>query len=114
VCDCVPTLRADNFYVSSGTLIGCAATVATVVAPLPQLIKTAVTRDVRGFASLSVLASCLCAGLWLIYGVIRHDAAIITCDAMVLVLQLPLLVMIASHRARTLTERPEFGIRDVA
>jgi MtN3 and saliva related transmembrane protein len=111
--------------VSSVTLIGCAATVATVIAPLPQLVKTALTRDVRGFASLSVFASCLCAGLWLIYGVIRHDAAIVTCDAMVLILQLPLLGMIAVSRSRTLhgtrsrrsrsvSERAEFGIRDVA
>jgi uncharacterized protein with PQ loop repeat len=99
---------------SSVTIVGCAATIATVIAPLPQLIKTALTRDVRGFASLSVFASCLCAGLWLIYGVIRRDSAIITCDAMVLVLQLPLLVMIATHRARSLTERTEFGVRDVA
>jgi uncharacterized protein with PQ loop repeat len=100
--------------VSSVTIIGCAATAATVIAPLPQLIKTALTRDVRGFASLSVFASCLCAALWLIYGVIRHDAAIITCDAMVLVLQLPLLLMVAASRRRSLAERAEFRIRDAA
>jgi MtN3 and saliva related transmembrane protein len=100
--------------VSSVTIVGCAATVATVIAPLPQLIKTALTRDVRGFATLSVFASCLCAGLWLIYGVIRDDAAIITCDAMVLALQLPLFVMIAASRRRSLTKRAEFRIRDVA
>jgi MtN3 and saliva related transmembrane protein len=99
---------------STVTIVGCAATVATVIAPLPQLIKTALTRDVRGFASLSVFASCLCAGLWLIYGVIRHDAAIVTCDAMVLVLQLPLLAIIAASKRRSLAQRAEFRIRDSA
>jgi MtN3 and saliva related transmembrane protein len=74
-------------------LLGYLAAFLTTIAFLPQAVLTLRTRDTR---SLSLgMYSLFTSGVffWLLYGVHRHDNAIIIANALTLLIALPILVI---------------------
>lgn len=79
------------------TLVGIAAGILTTGAWLPQVIKTIRTRSAHDFSWGYLAAFSLGVALWALYGVLRHDIAVIVANVAALVL----VALIAIVKARS-------------
>lgn len=89
---------ADNFEVQ---LIGIAAAIASTVSFAPQAWKIIKTRDVTGLSTPMYLITVSAFALWLGYGWLKSDWALIMTNALCLALSGFIFVMIslpAKHR----------------
>jgi len=68
------------------TLIGIAAGILTTGAWLPQVIKTIRTRSAHDFSWGYLAAFSMGVALWALYGLLKHDIAIIAANVAALVL----------------------------
>ncbi len=68
------------------TALGLSAAALTTAAFLPQVIKTWRTRQTRDISLAMFLVLCTGIVLWLIYGVLRDDLALVVGNAITLVL----------------------------
>lgn len=65
------------------TLIGLAAAILTTVAFLPQFIKTWKTKSTKDISLGMYVIFCVGIVLWLIYGILRKDVAVIAAQILV-------------------------------
>jgi len=68
------------------TLIGLAAAFCTTIAFLPQVIRTWRTRSTKDISLTMFLVFTTGIFLWLVYGVIIHDAPLIAANGVTFVL----------------------------
>ncbi|HET7434311.1 MAG TPA: SemiSWEET transporter [Thermoanaerobaculia bacterium] len=68
------------------TTIGIAAAIGTTASFLPQAVKTVRTRSAKDFSWLHLVMFTTGVALWLVYGLLRHDAAVTGANAATLLL----------------------------
>lgn len=69
-------------------ICGGAAAVCTTGSFLPQVIKTVQTRSTEDFSWPYLVLFSVGVALWLVYGVMRHDVAVIAANGITLLLML--------------------------
>lgn len=77
--------------------LGFAAACVTTSAWIPQTVKSVRTRSARDFSWPSLVMLCIGVSLWLAYGLVRRDAAIVGANAVTLVLILVIALVKARH-----------------
>ncbi|OCR01044.1 hypothetical protein BCD67_16850 [Oscillatoriales cyanobacterium USR001] len=75
------------------TLLGLTAASLTTGAFLPQVIKTWKTRSAKDVSVSMVILFCVGIFLWLVYGILRNDLALILANTITLALNLLILGM---------------------
>jgi MtN3 and saliva related transmembrane protein len=68
------------------TSLGFAAGIITTFAFLPQVVRILKSRRTRDISLLWALSMTLGVGLWLFYGIIKHDPPMIAANSITLVL----------------------------
>lgn len=79
------------------TLIGLAAALCTTIAFLPQVIQTWRTRSTKDISLAMFLVFTTGIFLWLVYGVIIHDAPLIAANGITFVLSATILYFKLRH-----------------
>jgi MtN3 and saliva related transmembrane protein len=82
------------------TLVGLAAAFCTTVAFLPQVIQTWRTRSTKDISLTMFLVFTTGIFLWLVYGVIIHDAPLIAANGITFVLSGTILYFKLRHGSR--------------
>ena len=72
-------------------LLGYLAGLLTTIAFVPQLVLTLKTRDTRSLSLGMYTAFTLGVALWLAYGIVLHDRALIVANALTLAMALAIL-----------------------
>lgn len=85
-------MRSDSFVFTLGLL----AAIVTTGAWVPQTIKTLRSRSAKDFSWSSLAMLVLGTSLWLGYGVLRRDLALVSANAFILAL---VLIIVAVKRA---------------
>ncbi|MEB3178549.1 MAG: SemiSWEET transporter [Nostocaceae cyanobacterium] len=67
------------------TILGLIAATLTTVAFLPQMIKTWQTKSAKDVSFAMLITFITGVALWLIYGILRRDLAIILANTMILI-----------------------------
>lgn len=67
------------------TILGLIAATLTTVAFLPQMIKTWQTKSAKDVSFAMLITFITGVALWLIYGILRQDLAIILANTMILI-----------------------------
>lgn len=75
------------------TLLGFVAALATTGAFVPQAFKTWRTRSADDFSWGYLIVFASGVALWLLYGILRNDPAVIAANALTLLLVLAIAVM---------------------
>jgi MtN3 and saliva related transmembrane protein len=75
------------------TLLGLVAGVLTTTSFIPQLLKIRRTRSADDISTGMFVAFCIGVTLWLIYGALNRDIAIIVSNFVTLVLAMTVLVL---------------------
>ncbi|OBQ52901.1 SemiSWEET transporter [Tamlana sp. s12] len=78
--------------------IGILASIFTTVAVLPQIIKAIRTGKVQDVSPWMYIILCLGVALWVVYGILKHDWPIITCNAISLIFNGIMLYILISSR----------------
>jgi len=75
-------------------VIGLIAGFCTVAAVIPQITKAIKTKEVNDVSPIMFSVLCVGVGLWVVYGVIKNDLAIILTNAISLMLNLMMLILV--------------------
>ena len=81
--------------------LGYLAAICTTAAFVPQVIKTLRTRDTPSISIGMYILFVTGVGLWLAYGLVKHDTPIIVANGITLVLSATILVMKARAELRS-------------
>jgi MtN3 and saliva related transmembrane protein len=81
------------------TLLGLVAGVLTTTSFIPQLLKIRRTRSADDISAAMFVAYCIGVTLWLIYGALNRDIAIIAANFVTLVLAMTVLILKVRYRA---------------
>lgn len=84
------------------TIIGITAATLTMFSFIPQIIKVAKTKSARDVSLLTLLQLSTGVCLWIVYGVYRKDAIIITANGITLVSLIILLLLYVRYGRRGL------------
>ena len=79
------------------TALGLIAGALTTMSLLPQLLKIQRTKSAEDISTGMFVLFCIGVVLWLIYGTINRDIAIITSNFVTLVLSLTILILKAKY-----------------
>jgi MtN3 and saliva related transmembrane protein len=79
------------------TLLGLIAGSLTTMAFVPQVLKIRRTRSAADISTGMFVAFCTGVALWLIYGVLKRDIAIVATNFVTLVLALTVLILKARY-----------------
>lgn len=91
------------------TALGYVAGALTTLSFLPQVVRSARTRSAAGLSWLWLLCFGTGVGAWLIYGVVRHDAAIVCANAATLLAVLVLVGLRAMTSTGVAVSEPSAG-----
>jgi MtN3 and saliva related transmembrane protein len=80
------------------TIIGLIAAAFTTVALLPQLIKIWKTKSTKDISNGMFMLFCGGVLLWLVYGVLRNDLAIILANSLAFIQALVILMFKAKYK----------------
>jgi len=80
------------------TILGLIAATLTTVAFLPQLLKTWQTKSAKDVSFAMLITFILGVALWLIYGILRQDLAIILANTMILIFNCIILLLKIRYR----------------
>lgn len=70
------------------TILGLSAGTITTIAFLPQVIKVWKTKSAKDVSFVMLITFCIGVFLWLVYGILRQDVAVITANVVTLILNL--------------------------
>lgn len=70
------------------TILGLSAGTITTIAFLPQVIKVWKTKSAKDVSFVMLITFCIGVFLWLVYGILRQDVAVITANLVTLILNL--------------------------
>jgi MtN3 and saliva related transmembrane protein len=79
------------------TVLGLIAGTLTTMAFVPQVLKIRRTRSAADISTGMFVAFCLGVTLWLIYGILNRDVAIVATNSITLVLALTVLILKARY-----------------
>lgn len=80
------------------TLFGLVAAIFTTLAFLPQVIKSFKSRQTKDISWLMLSVQSSGNGLWLVYGLMRQDIALILANAITFTLVVSLLLLKATYK----------------
>ena len=80
--------------------IGLSAAVITTVSFLPQLVKAFRTKSVADFSWIMLIALSVGIALWFIYGIFKHDLAIMLANGVTLILVIILQILKLKYNRR--------------
>ena len=83
------------------TTLGMIAGTLTSIAAVPQLVKTLRTRHARDISIWQPLLLAIGVGLWLIYGMLIHDAPLIISNIVPLICNIMLTILKLRYRNDT-------------
>ncbi|MBD1923261.1 SemiSWEET transporter [Microcoleus sp. FACHB-831] len=70
------------------TILGLSAGTITTIAFLPQVIKVWKTKSAKDVSFVMLITFCIGVFLWLVYGILRQDVAVIAANLVTLILNL--------------------------
>lgn len=86
--------------------IGLCAAVITTASFLPQLVKAFRTKSVADFSWVMLIAFSIGIALWLLYGILRKDPAIILANSVTLLFVIILQILKLRYNKRKTANRP--------
>jgi MtN3 and saliva related transmembrane protein len=89
----VPGGPEDFYTMGRITVLGLIAGALTTTAFVPQVLKIRRTRSAADISTGMFVAFCIGVTLWLIYGVLNRDVAIVATNFVTLVLALTVLIL---------------------
>jgi MtN3 and saliva related transmembrane protein len=70
------------------TILGLSAGTITTIAFLPQVIKVWKSKSAKDVSFVMLITFCIGVFLWLVYGILRQDVAVIAANLVTLILNL--------------------------
>ncbi len=90
-------IRGEGIRVELVTVLGLFSSFLTVSAYLPQVLKSWSTKATEGLSLKTFGTFCVASTLWIIYGILKDDLAIIGTNAILLLFQLSLVYLKLRH-----------------
>lgn len=70
------------------TILGLSAGTITTIAFLPQVIKVWKSKSAKDVSFVMLITFCIGVFLWLVYGILRQDVAVIAANLVTLILNI--------------------------
>ncbi len=87
------------------TVLGLFSSFLTVSAYLPQVLKSWQSKETKDLSLKTFGTFCVASTLWIIYGVLKSDMAIIMTNAILLCFQISLVYLKVQYRAPSASPR---------